>query len=376
MKIVRKARVFNAEEQNESAKAAFFDSLLKLSSGDWICGFTAGKTKHHHQASVRLARSIDNGRSWSGIPWRFASTLGEIPGSLVGAEMVEIHPGRLLIFSTWFDRSEPDRPLFDPETEGILRSKQLMAASDDGGVSWSDWRAVSTPELTGCAVTGPVQKWRDGAIAFAFESFKEFDDPAPARHAAWLLVSRDGGETFESPVLVARDPAGKKYFWDQRLCPGPIDGDYIAMFWTHDRSKARDLNVHFLWGNIAEVEPPLPAETSIPGQIAAPLLLADGRILAFVVDRSRPGTMRLWASNDRGRTWPESDSIVVHDHEERAQVSQGSENVDFAEYWEDMGKWSFGHPSVRSLDTSDVLVTWYAGAPNCMSIHAAVVNID
>jgi len=30
-------------------------------------------------------------------------------------------------------------------------------------------------------------------IAFAFESFKEYDDPRPARHAAWLLVSHDGG---------------------------------------------------------------------------------------------------------------------------------------------------------------------------------------
>ena len=33
------------------------------------------------------------------------------------------------MFATWFDRSEPERPLFDPVTQGILRSKLLLAVS-------------------------------------------------------------------------------------------------------------------------------------------------------------------------------------------------------------------------------------------------------
>ena len=57
----------------------------------------------------------------------------------------------------------------------------------------------------------------------------------------------------------------------------------------------RDLNVHRLRASIHGGVRELPAETTIPGQIAAPLLLLDdGRLLAFVVDRGRPGTMTLW----------------------------------------------------------------------------------
>src|SRR5206468_11842957 len=98
------------------------------------------------------------------------------------------------------DRSEPERPLFDPVTEGILHSKQLAAVSTDEGDSWSPWRELLTPGLTGCGSTGPMLQWRDGTIAYPFESFKEFDDPKPGRHAAWMLVSRDGGHTFSDPV--------------------------------------------------------------------------------------------------------------------------------------------------------------------------------
>ena len=119
----------------------------------------------------------------------------------------------------------------------------------------------------------------------------------------------------------------------------------------------------------------LPVETTIPGQIAAPLILDDGRILSFVVDRDRPGTMRLWQSVDNGQTWPSAESLVVHEHEEQAALTQGSASIDFAAYWEDMGRWSFGHPAIRHSGSGGVLVSWYAGTPNCMSVHAAEISV-
>ncbi|MDA1013821.1 MAG: hypothetical protein O3A00_05130 [Planctomycetota bacterium] len=85
--------------------------------------------------------------------------------------------------------------------------------------------------------------------------------------------------------------------------------------------------------------------------------------------------MRLWQSADGGETWPESASVVVHEHDEQATVTQGGTDIDFAQYWEDMGKWSFGHPSIRSAGGRQILVTWYAGTPDCMSVHSALIDV-
>lgn len=378
MKVVHRSVVYDAESCNSSRRVAFMDSLLPLQSGTWLSGFTVGPEKNHHTGNICLSRSGDGGKSWSVLPVRFDAVFDGCPGSLSGAEMVETEPGRLLLFTTWFDRSDPTRPLFNPETEGILASRQLVAVSTDEGDSWSDWRTISTPGLTGCAMSGPVGRWPDGTIAFVFESFKEFDDPRPVRPAAWLLVSRDGGRTFEEPFLVARDPQNNVYYWDQRLCPTDQPDEFISLFWTHDRALQQDRHVHFLRSDFCgdAATQPLPLETTIPGQIAAPCLLPHGRILAFVVDRSRPGTMRLWQSHDGGQTWPEALSLVVHQHDEQAILTQGTDNIDFAEYWEDMGKWSFGHPCIRAADSNSVLLTWYAGTPKRMSIHAAEVDVS
>lgn len=377
MQVEARGLVRDAARRPDSERIAFFTGLCPLASGTILCGFQVGSAKHATNATIRLCRSRDGGNSWHELPFRFATSLDGIPGSLAAAEVVEAEPGRLLLFTTWFDRSDPDRPLFDPITEGILHSKQLMAVSNDEGESWTPWSVVPTPGLTGCALTGPPLKLADGAIAFAFESFKEFDDPGPPRHAAWLLVSRDGGRTFVPPFLVAQDPQHRVYYWDQRLCATKTPDEFIALFWTHDRNEKRDRNVHLLRGSLrAGVRNSLPRETTIPGQIAAPLLLDDGTLLAFVVDRGRPGTMKLWRSRDGGATWPTDDCLTVHTHEERAALSQGNQNIDFAQYWEDMGKWSFGHPAMRPMGPGRVLLGYYAGTPERMSIHWARVAID
>ncbi len=377
MHVEDRGLVYDAAAAPTARGVAFFSSLCVLRSGTIVCGFEVGSAKHAVDATIGICRSRDSGVTWQPLEHRFTTTLAGVAGSLGGAEMVEIAPRRLQLWTTWFDRSEPARPLFDPQTEGILHSKLLLSTSSDEGETWSPWQEIATPGLSGCATTGPIIQWSDGTLAYAFESFKEFDDPRPARHAAWLLTSRDDGRTRSEPLLVANDPAGSRLYWDQRLCPTDRPGEFVAMFWTHDRAGQRDLNVHLrraaIDGNRISGDPI--RATTIPGQIAAPLLLDDRRLLAFVVDRTRPGTMKLWQSRDGGRSWPVDDCLLVHEHEERAAVTEHGDAIDFAQYWEDMGKWSFGHPAIRPLRPGKVLLVYYAGTPDCMSIRWARIHL-
>jgi hypothetical protein len=369
--------IFDATIQPPEARVSAFTSIARLKSGRLIAGFQSGPAKHAPTSTLRLCRSMDNGQTWEDIPFCFPTTLEGTPGSLSSGDIVELSSGRLLLTSTWFDRSDSSRPLFDPQTQGILPSRQILAVSDDQGNSWGPWKILPTPGLTGCAATGPTLIWTDGTIAHAFESYKEYSDPRPARHGAWLLVSRDGGATFPTLHLVAQHPEHTIYYWDQRLCTGRTPGDYFAFFWTHDLARQQDLNVHFKHGSVTEQGHPFAKirETTIRGQIGAPLHLDDGRLLVFVVDRHRPGTMTLWVSHDEGLTWPEDEKLIVHVHDERAALTQQGPQVDFNEYWDDMFKWSFGHPALTDLRNETVLCVFYAGVPGALSIHWARVDV-
>ncbi len=375
MKLEEHGIVYDASNRQPNEQVASFVSLCRLSSGSLICGFQLGPAKHAVTSTIRFCRSGDNGKSWCEIPSCFETQLNGVSGSLSSGEIVELAPRHLLLYATWFDRSDPDRPLFDAETQGILHSRQLLAESRDDGTTWSDWREVTTPGLSGCSATGPVQQWSDGRLALAFESYKEFDDPAPATHGAWLMISSDGGKSFDAPILVARHPESRIYYWDQRVCQCNSGDDSIAMFWTHDLKEERDLTVHMSRFSVNEAQDaPVLTDTGITGQIAAPLMLPDGRLLAFVVDRSGPMTMKLWQSSDGGQTWPAADALLVYEHNEQAALSQGNRDVDYAEYWDDMLQWSFGHPAIRLTAEGQVLLAFYAGIPNCLSIHYAIVD--
>lgn len=375
MNVEQTGMVFDSSNRPPEHSVASFVSLCPLSSGSLLCGFQLGSAKHSVDATVRLCRSDDSGQSWRELPAQFDSEYNGVPGSLSSAELVELAPRHLLLYATWFDRSESERPLFDPQTEGILHSRQLLAETHDDGISWSRWREVRIPKLSGCSSTGPILHWQDGRIALAFESYKEFDDPNDAAHGAWLMVSRDNGQSFDPPTLIARDPEQQIFYWDQRICRSLERDAAIAMFWTHDRRTEQDRTVHLrritLNGTLQDTTI---LDTGIRGQIAAPLMLQDGRLLCFVVDRTGPMTMKLWVSHNGGRTWAAEDSLLVYEHDERAALTQGTREVDFAEYWEDMRRWSFGHPAIRSLDNGRVIVAFYAGVPGCLSVHWARID--
>ncbi len=140
MQVIHRSTIYDAPLQDTSRRIAFMDGLLRLQSGTWLSGFTVGPEKNHPTGTLQLSRSRDGGRNWSLVPFEFESQFGGLPGSLSAGELVETEPGRLLVFTTWFDRSDPDRPLFNPDTEGILRSRLLRAESTDEGDSWSAWR--------------------------------------------------------------------------------------------------------------------------------------------------------------------------------------------------------------------------------------------
>src|SRR5713101_8016926 len=145
MQIEDRGLIYDASHRPDEERIAFFTGLCPLHSGTILSGFQVGPSKHAINATIRLCRSRDGDSTWQDVPFRFETVQDGIPGSLAAGELVEVEPGRLLLFTTWFDRSDPERPLFDPATEGILRSSQLMAVSQDEGETWGTWQVLPTP---------------------------------------------------------------------------------------------------------------------------------------------------------------------------------------------------------------------------------------
>ena len=122
LEVAARGMIFAAEEAPVEEAVAYFTSLVPLASGTWLSGWQLGPEKQTAN-TIGLARSRDQGQSWQRLSHSFETSWEGTPGSFLAAEMVETEPGRLLLFTTWVDRSRPERPPFNPVTEGILATR-------------------------------------------------------------------------------------------------------------------------------------------------------------------------------------------------------------------------------------------------------------
>ena len=231
--------------------------------------------------------SADRGHTWEpvcdGLP---PLSIEGKAGSWHHGRVTELAPGHLLGAFWWLDRSDPSRPMINPQTTGTLPNVVFLMDSFDDGRSWVNPRPVDTRPFPSVALMGAPLRLGDGgipgkagdAIAVVSEAWKTYDDPSYGEHSATLAITHDGGRSFEPSIIVAHDPANRLLFWDERLAVDPQSGRLVGMFWTHDRVTQQDANARIVWGTPDGKCWTEPTDTGFAGQIPRPLILPGGRL--------------------------------------------------------------------------------------------------
>lgn len=368
MKIIDQGIVYDATHAPLFRRFACFTAAILTRDQTLLVSFRTGSSKDAADENIMVMSSTDQGKTWECVKEAFEPPVPGYPTGFRYGGLTEIAPGNLLGYFQWFDRSDPSKPLANPETQGVLESRVFVANSHDNGRSWGSYREVSLRPHLGTAATGPVEVLHNGNLLLHYEKWKEWDDHSRGTHAASGVISTDGGQSWSAPVVIANDPAGQLLFWDQRLSASPDDGRIVDMFWTHNRDAGQDVDIHIGWGSPDGQQWTQPVSTRIAGQISAPLALPGNRVLAAYVHRHDPPSLRAVLSEDFGKTWRIDEELVFYDsHSGREAGMQGKR--DFGDYWADMSVWSFGHPAPLALPNGDVFIAFYAGDVKSLGVH-------
>ena len=374
MKLIDQGIIFDAQTAPPHQRANCFTSLALLPSGDVLASFHTGSTKDSPDENVMIRRSSDLGKSWETIFEGLEPAIDGVRGAWRYGGLSLLDDRRLLGAFCWFDRSDPARPLANPKTQGTLPSRVFVMESEDEGRTWTRRSEVDTRPFAGIASTGPVLNLANGDLGVHYESWKSYEDTSAGRHHAILRLSHDEGRTFDPAVIVANDPAANVFYWDQRLAVDPETGTLIGLYWTHDRSAQRDINIHIGWGSEDGKVWTKPMDTGIAGQIANPLPLPGGRVLAVYVHRHYPPGLRAVLSHDFGKTWDTAGELVFYEGQSGRESGMDGKR-DFGDYWNDMNVWSFGHPEAALLPDGDVLAAFYGGTPGALSMRWARLQV-
>ena len=364
-----------ASQPGTDRQSCCYPDICVLPDGRWMIMFRAAYAKRPTLGShMCMVVSDDEGATWRGPVAPFAvPQIDGRAGALILAYVTPLGGDELIASLGWMDYSDPHRPFFNDDTEGLLDMRVLLSRSHDGGASWTAPEMVDTsPYPPPIPITGPVMLLPDGEWAIQAELNKPYEDTSPWLHAAVMLFSKDDGKTWPRDFAVGLHPENRVFYWDQRLSV-LADGRILALFWSFDRVDNVYLNIQaresldsgYTWSEMWD--------TGVAGQPGRASSLPDGRTLMPYVDRTAVPCIKVRVSSDHGRTWPEDTELAVPGIE-REREEKGKHSMQDA--WAEFARFSLGHPHSHAMPSGDTLLVYYAGSHyDRTSIHWARLSV-
>ena len=332
--------------------------MAAFADGEILATYRVGAASDSDRGNAEIRRSTSGGRTWGPpeTPWQ--TSFGGRRGTIYAPTLTVLRGEHLLACILWVDReAHPGSPIFNPETEGCLPMKILLADSRDRGRTWTPWREVEMPVDVGPpSLTSPIRRLPSGRLLLSIESNKEYFDSTRWFQRVVYLYSSDEGVTWTPPVTVCQDPTGRIRNWDQRVDIA-TDGRLVSYTWTYDSDLVVYEDIHRRTSMDEGLTWTEPVPIGMTDQAGHPAMLPDGRVVLPWVDHFETFSVRArLAPSVDGEFDPASEVVLF-----QAAAAEPGEGTDGGEALLAMSSWTFGSPYALRLNDGTVLVCAYAG---------------
>ena len=272
------------------AKGSAFPNVCELEPEHLIAAHQIGQAFESVDGTTYLSESLDGGRTWSAPQRVFPASENSRPMSDC-AKISRLPDGRLALLGYTFYRDNPDLPLANPETGGLLDDEVFYAVSVDHGKTWTKKLMVPTTWNGHTEASAPLYILQDGSWATPIAPFPKWDGTFTSRVCGRLLRSTDQGKTWDDATVCMEFPGDGTTCYEQRMCQ-MRDGMLVVIGWNEDLKSGRLLNNHVTISTDNGKTFSLPIDTNIHGQASSILALDDTHVLSLHAlrrDTDRPG---------------------------------------------------------------------------------------
>lgn len=372
LQLISESVVFRNPNPGYRSMMAANSNLAQASDGLLLCAYNRGQAYYHPDMEAYLARSHDGGATWIEHSLIYDGGADAIPYTYNGPMLTRLCDGTLVVFTFRRERREPEEPIFNEATGGLIPVENVLFLSTDNGFTWQGPRLVPhAPELV-ITPSSPLVELDNGDWLLHFDQWHPYDDPGPYRPRSVILISPDRGESWGTPITFGDGAAQGKGFWHGRIIKRLDEASLFTLFWSGNNTDFATLPTHWCKGSPDGQVWSHPQATNYTGQTNWPVDFGAGRMGVIYTEREQaePGLFAA-LSLDGGLTWDTRHQVRVWDATGRDKLGVHAPDT----YPRSHDTIAFGGPNAIRLADGDMLASFWCTEMSVTQVRCARLRV-
>lgn len=335
------------------SRQSAFPFLCECQDGSLVASHVISEAFESVDATSYLSRSLDGGKTWSSPKAMFDKSFSDCPIS-DSCKISRLKDGRLIAIGYAYRRENPELPVGNPATGGLLDDFVFYSVSEDNGNTWGAMVPINCSWGPHVEASAPLTVLKDGTLITPITGFPKWDGTMTGPMCGRALCSKDNGKTWDDNSVCMEFPGRSITCYEQRMCQ--LDsGIIVCIGWNEDTVTGERLENHYTFSCDNGKTWSRPITTGIQGQASSVCAIGKERLLALHAirrDTERPGIYGYIVDFSR-KSWEITESALLW--EPSVPITKDTKMAEIFSFLK------FGQPGAILLKNGDIMMShWYA----------------
>ena len=352
MKILAQSIIYDNPMPHLRSRHSAFPFLCECDDGTLVAAHSLREAFESVDGSSNCSFSYDGGKTWSD-PIFIKKPVHNGRNFSNSCKITNCGDGKLVGIGYGFYRDNPELPLGNAQTGGLLDDEVFYVISEDNGKTWSEIQSIQCLWGPHVEASAPITVLQDGAWVTPITGFPAWDGTMTGPVCGRVLRSEDQGKTwnddavcmeFDEPVLC----------YEQRMCQLE-SGTLVCIAWNENMKTGERLDNHYTYSVDNGKTWSKPISTGIRGQASFVGAIGGEKLIALHAirrDTDRPG-IYAYVIDFSDKTWKIVDEALLW--EPNAPILRDKNMAEVFAFLK------FGQPSAIKLKDGNLMMChWFA----------------